>query len=298
MKTKINITLSMIFGFMVCVAQTPQEEQAQKMMDSIMQNMPEGQRAMMQQMMQMGKEADDKRKADREEARRKQQVKNNATQKKNEEEFYWRNKIASSTQGKFENWAHGDAEIKVIFSHGGGVLKLGVVSANGQIKINLPDLDFRKWRRIPITQNAGEGDLMRSSSYELNYSNKNVTYFSTIHNLGVYQGEEMIGTLDIGNSIKPVVNLNAPCCFDKAGDGYMAYWVFMSQANTIRGKNGSVIHDLKFQPGWNLIMVRVEGTKEKPSSGIPGPKFWKNQYYTATTSLLSDAKYYFTSNNE
>lgn len=296
MKTKINIILLTIFGSIVCVAQTPQEEQAQKMMDSIMRNMPEGQRAMMQQMMQMGKDADAKRKAEREQAQKAQAKKSKIAQEKNINEFYWRNRIASNKAGKFENWRHGPAEIKVIFSHGGGVLKLGVVSANGQIKMNLPNLDFRKWRRIPITQNAGEGDLMRSSSYELDYSNKNVTYFSTIHNLGVYQGEKMIGTLNIGNSIKPVVNLNAPCCFDKAGDGYMAYWVFMSQANTIVGKNGSVIHDLKFQPGWNLIMVRVEGTKEKSSSGVPGPGFWKNQYYTATTSMPSDAKFYFTLN--
>ncbi len=296
MKTKINIILLTIFGSVLCVAQTPQEEQAQKMMDSIMQNMPESQRAMMQQMMQKSKEVDAKRKAEKQQAKKDQASKNKMAQKEAEKKFYWRNKIASDTQGKFENWVHGDAEIKVIFSHGGGVLKLGVVSANGQIKMNLPDLDFRKWRRIPITQNAGEGDLMRSSSYELDYSNKNVTYFSTIHNLGVYQGEEMIGTLNIGNSIKPVVNLNAPCCFDKAGDGYMAYWVFMSQANTIVGKNGSVIHDLKFQPGWNLIMVRVEGTKEKSSSGIPGMGFWKNQYYTATANMPADAQFYFTLN--
>jgi len=211
-------------------------------------------------------------------------------------EFYWRDKIASNTRGKFKNWTHGAAEIKVRFydykTRGETFLKMGTISADGQVSMQLPELDFKKWKTIPITKPAGEGDLMISSSYELSFSNKNVSYFSTRHSLGVYRGDMYLGFLHIGDTIKPVVNLNSPCCYHKAGDGYAAHWVFMSQANTISGTNSGdvhMVHDLRFQPGWNLIRVRVEGIREEDNS-------WKNKYYTATTTLPADAKYYFHSN--
>ena len=300
MKSNVLTTLFMILGSLICMAQTPEEEAAQKMMDSIMESMPANQKAFMQQMMNMGKEAEEKRKKEKERAKKKQDEINEKNAAKSEKEFYWRNKIASNTQGKFQNWTHGKVDIKIRFSKGrnkpADFLKIGEISANGQVTIQLPQLDFRKWPRIPITKPASEGDHMISSSHELTFSNKNVTYFSTRFNLGAYKGEEYLGFLNLGNAIKPVVNLNAPCCFDKAGDGYAAHWVFMSQANTIagtNGKDGSIVHDLKFQSGWNLVMVRVEGTREKTTSGVSGQRFWKNQYYTATTSLPSDAKYYF-----
>ncbi len=299
MKTKVLTTVLAILGSVACMAQTPEEERAQKMMDSIMQSMPENQRAMMQGILNQSKEIDDKRKAEKEKAKKAQMAKNKAAQQKNEEDFYWRNKIATNTSGKFENWQYGSADIKVSFSNGRGmpptILKLGEVSADGQVTVLLPKLDFRNWKMESITERKGDqfGYAFNDRSLELSYSNENVKYLSTDHRTGIYRGEEYLGALSLGNSIKPVAN-DAPCCFDKAGDGYRAHWVFMSQASTIKGANGNIVHNLNFQSGWNLIMVRFEGSQEKSATGaMAGGPFWKNQYFSATTSLPSDAKYYF-----
>ncbi len=299
MKSKLWIVIiALLAAGPMINAQSPEE--MQKMMDSLMGDIPEDQKQFIQQMMKKGQEADAQRKSKKEQAKNQQLVKSKAAQKRNEDEFYWRNTMATDTQGKFENWSYGNAVIRTkLFNRDTKEfmdLELGTVSSSGQVNIQLPNLDFRKWPRIPITKPSSEGDHMLFDTEHLVFSNKNVTYFSTRFDLSIYQGTKNLGYLKMGNNIKPVVNLNAPCCFDKAGDGYTTHWVFMSQANTITGKKGYVSHDLKFQKGWNLIVVKVEGAKEKPSSGIPGPKFWKNQYYTAVSSLPSDAKYYFTKN--
>jgi len=296
MKTKVVVIVMFALASLSGMAQSDEEKKALKMMDSMMGSLPEDQKAFMQQMMQMGAEADEKRKKTKEQANiaREKQAKIDA--KKGEMEFYWRNKIASNTQGKFENWTYGTAEIKARFydtkTKGATYLNMGAISANGQISWQLPSLDYSKWQTVPITKPSGEGDFMISSSLELNFSNKDVSYFSTQHNLGVYKGDAYLGFLQLGNTIKPVVNLNSPCCFHKAGDGYAAHWVYMSDANTISGtQEGDVhiVHDLQFQPGWNLILIRVEGIKAEDNS-------WKNKYYKATTKLPTDAKYYFHSN--
>lgn len=304
MKIKINIILLTLFGSMVGIAQTPQEEQAQKMMDSIMQNMPESQRAMMKQMMQKGKEADAKRKVQREQMQKAQATKSEANHEKSIHEFYWRNRIASNKAGKFENWAHGQAEIRTTYwgrDRTKNEIIIGSISASGQVTIALPDIDKSTIKTMSTSQHESER-VVGNTYLELNYSNKNAGYLSTRHNANVYAQGQRIGFIDIGNDIKPVVNLNAPCCFDKAGDGYTAYWIYTSPANRIKGtKNidgaeGRIVCDLNFQSGWNLVMERVEGAREKPSSGMSGPGFWKNQYYTAAASMPIDAKFYFTLN--
>ncbi len=301
MKNKIIFALLGSIVFMTCWSQTPEEVAGQKMLDSIMRQMPENQRAMMQQMMQMGKDADAKRKQQKEKSRKQEMAKNKASKKQNEMEFYWRNTIASNTQGKFENWSYGQVEIRTSYrgrDKKKREMKIGSISENGQVTINLPEIDRLTVNPMGSAQHESER-LVGNPYLELDYSNKNTGYLSTRHNVNAYSGEENIGFIHIGNSIKPVVNLNAPCCLHKAGDGYTAYWVYTSQTNRIagvkitedrNGDEGKIVCDLNFQPGWNLIMERVEGTREKSSES------WKNQYYTATTTLAADAKYYFTSN--
>lgn len=307
---KTNLLFFMVFCIMggTARAQSPEEKRAQKMMDSIMENMPEDQKAFMQQVMAMGEKANENRTKERAEARKAQEVKNRAAEKKSEDEFYWRNTIASNTQGKFSNWPYGKADIKVRFSNGwnkpADYLKVGEVSANGQVTLKLPNIDSSKWPRTPIEKADNEGDGMWANLESLAFSNEEVTYFSTRFSLHILRGEEELGNLKIGNAIKPVVNLNSPCCIGKAGDGYTAHWMYMSQGhsiqgaaydNGINGSEGEIVHDLKFQPGWNLVKVRVEGTKGMTANATSRTDYWKNKYYTATTSLPTDAKYYFIS---
>lgn len=307
MKIKIVFALSLCLLGSLTRAQSPKEERAQKMMDSIMENMPADQQQFMKQMMQMGKEADQRRAEERKEAQSAREVKNREAQRKSEDEFYWRNTIASNTQGKFSNWSWGKADIKVRFDKTRNrtvkFLKVGEVSAGGQVTLMLPKIDYTQWPSSPITKVDNEGDRMWAYQESLEFSNTEVTYFSTRFTLDVYQAEKRLGNLKIGNAIRPVVNLNAPCCFDKAGDGYTAHWMYMSQAHRIKGtsrmdpgngEQGEIVHNLTFQPGWNLVKVRVEGSKKKAVNGTSG-SFWKNKYYTVATTLPSDAKYYFIS---
>jgi len=316
MKTKVLLIVLTLFAIGTSVrAQSPEE--MQKMMDSLMGNIPDDQKAFIQQMMKKGQEADNRRQVQKEQAQKEQRAKNQAARKEAEMEFYWRNKIATNTSGKFENWSFGKCDIKVRFSKGYNMpvdfLKVGVILADGQVRIELPNVDYKKWQTRPITKPAGEGDQMLFNTDHLAFSNENVQYFSTRFTLEVHSGEEYLGSLNLGNSVKPVTNLNAPCCFDKAGDGYAAFWVYMSQPNTITGTkefttkgttdlgktindSGKIVHDLNFKAGWNLVLALVEGAIHKPSSGIPDPIFWQNQYYTVSETTPIDLKYYFTSN--
>ena len=325
MKTQLKMVAVLLLSIaFTTYAQDPDEAREKKMMDSIMGMIPEDQRGFVEQMMKMGEEADEERKAEKEQVKNEQQEKNKIARKKNEDEFYWRNKIATNTQGKFENWSQGAAEVKVGYGtydrqkrRWSSYMKLGKISADGQLTMQLPNIELKKWPGVNIIENSGDklGHYFNDRSLDLKYSDKNVTYLSTNHRLSVYQGEENIGFLNIGNSIKPVVNLNAPCCFNKAGDGYSAYWVFMSQANTIKGSkdfridgttdsgkkvsdSGKIVHDLDFKAGWNLVLQSVEGNIHRPDSGISDPVFWQNQYFTATTTMPADAKYYFHSNQD
>ncbi|WP_350293318.1 hypothetical protein [uncultured Croceitalea sp.] len=299
MKNRLVIIVVAVLAITTTVqAQTPtNEEEAKKMMDSIMKKMPPGMRKMMEQAMQ----DEEKRKAEKKQVKKNQLANNQAAQKQNEDEFYWKDKIATDTQGKFENWPHGQVEIRTSYrgrDKKKNEMKIGSISANGEVLINLPKIDRLTVKPMSAGQHGSER-VVGNPYLELEYSNKNTSYLSTRHNLIVYSGEENIGFIHIGNSIKPVVNLNAPCCLHKAGDGYTAYWVYTGQANSIAGVNiaedragneSKIVCDLNFKPGWNLIMERVEGAIEE------APESWKNQYYTASTTLPEDAKYYFHSN--
>ena len=83
-----------------------QAEEAQKKAMEMMENNPQYQEAM-----KMMEGAEEQMKQERmqkqleEEKRQKDPAKDHLT------EFYWRNKVASDTQGKFPDWTWGDVEI-------------------------------------------------------------------------------------------------------------------------------------------------------------------------------------------
>lgn len=305
MKNRLLIIVVAVLAITTTVqAQTPtNEEEANKMMDSIMNKMPPGMRNMMEQAMR----DEEKRKAEKKQVKKSQKkseqkrvykpVVSEVKTKDNADSFYWLGKIASNTQGKFANWPHGKADIKISFynrkSKTYSYLKIGEISNQGQVAISLPEIDFRKWKRIPIMKHHSEGDDLFGSGDRLGleYSNENVTYFATRHSLRVMQGDNDLGGLSIANSVITNGNLNSPYGSGKAGDGYIAYWVYMSQANIVKEKEGnpnpSVDTNLEFKKGWNIVITRVEGKD---------PDKWENKFHTATTTLPPDAKYYFYSN--
>ena len=310
---KLKLSLIIFLVCAVCFAQIPEEKQAKKMMDSMMATLPADQKAFMEQMMSKGKEVEKQRKAKKAAEKKKQRMENERLQKlmrsetkskENADSYYWKNKIASTTQGKFNNWSFGKADIKIRFSKGwnkpADYLKIGEISAKGQVTISLPEIDFRKWAKTPITNAYSEGDdLFYDLNKTLEYSNKNVTYFASRYGLSVMQGDKDLGTLNVANSVVTLGNLNAPCCMHKGGDGYIAYWVYMSHANTVKEKvsnpNLSVDTNLEFKKGWNIVITRVKGKKEGSYREPYQLGEWKNKYHTAMTTMPADAKYYFSS---
>lgn len=230
--------------------------------------------------------------------KRKQKARTNKStqqKKKSSNDYYWRNKIASSTQGKFSNWSFGKADLKIGFyerkSKSYEYLKIGEISAEGQVSISLPNVDSKKWAKTLITTGHSEGDdLFHDFNKELEYSNKNATYFASRFRLNVIQGDKNLGVLSVANSVITDGNLNAPCCRHKAGDGYIAYWVYMSDATTIRGKknakNQFIDTNVALKKGWNIVLTRVEGNEANS---------WKSKYHSTSTSLPNDAKFYFMS---
>ncbi len=226
----------------------------------------------------------------------KQTVKKQPQQKKkNADDYYWYNKIASNTQGKFSNWSFGKADLKIGFyerkSKSYEYLKIGEISDNGQVSISLPNVDSKKWAKTAITTGHSQGDdLFHDFKKTIIHSNPSVKYFASRFRLNVMQADKNLGVLSVANSVITDGNLNAPCCSHKAGDGYIAYWVYMTDSNTMQGKvstKGQITEtNLAFKKGWNIVLTRVEGNKTNS---------WKNKYHTATTTMPSDAKYYFMS---
>ena len=298
---KLIMFIALILAVTVSFAQlTPEQKkqveeakkkaaEAQKQLEKMMNN-PE-----MKKMMEQAKKQDALYEAERKKQKSKKVVKKTQQKKKGAVDYYWYNKIASNTQGKFSNWSFGKADLKIGFyerkSKSYEYLKIGEISDQGQVTISLPNIDSRKWAKTPITTSYSEGDdLFYDLKKIIKHSNTSVKYFASRFSLNVIQGDKNLGTLSVANSVFTDGNLNAPCCSYKAGDGYIAYWVYMTDANTMQGKSntkGQVIEtNLSFKKGWNIVLTRVEGNVANS---------WKNKYHTATTAMPSGAKYYFMS---
>ncbi len=263
--------------------------EAQKKVEEMMNN-PE-----MKKMMEQLKKQDSLYEAERKKKQKAQKNKHAKKDNKAASDYYWHNTIESSTQGKFNGWSFGDAALKLgLFDRSKrayAYIKIGNISSNGQVTILLPAINLTALPSFEVTKGFSEGDdLFHNYNKTLSYSNSSVKYLASRFNLRVMQGEKDLGSLSVANSVITRGNLDAPCCSNKAGDGYIAYWVYMSEANTIKGKdnprNQAVDVNLDFKKGWNIVLTRVEGNKANS---------WMNKFHTATTVMPADAKYYFNS---
>jgi len=293
-------TLTILFSLSL-FAQTPEQkkqmEEAQRKADSIM-NSP-----MMKEMMA-------KTKAMQEEFTKREKVKKalkkskpktkpvakavNKVSKDTKDSFYWYNTIASNTNGEFSKWSYGSAKIRAAFfdrkKKGYTYVPIGSISPNGQINMQLPSIEIGKLPFKPITTPFSEGDTVFYFDH-LNHTNPETKWVSTRFTLEVYQGDTVLGYLKMGNTIKPVVNLNSPCCIGKAGDGYTASWIYLTDSNSVKGEadsntGGEIIHDMNFKQGWNLIKIEVSGTDKLNQ--------WIHMKLTVLSNLPKDSKYYFT----
>ena len=215
-------------------------------------------------------------------------------QSKSADDFYWRNTIASNTSSQFSNWNYGSASIRVgLYDRSIRdyiYVPFGTISKEGQINIQLPTIEEGKLPFKTITTPYGEGETTFYFDH-LNHSNPETKWVSTRFSLEVHQGDTILGYLKMGNTIKPVVNLNSPCCTGKAGDGYTVSWVYLTNSNSVKATvasktGGKIMHDMNFKQGWNLIKIEVSGTDTRNQ--------WKNKKHTVLSRLPEGTKYYFT----
>ncbi|WP_123897947.1 hypothetical protein [Aureibaculum marinum] len=300
-----------------CMSQTPEQKkqeeeaeklkaQAEKQIQELMKNNPE-----VKNMMEELKKRQAQEQAEKEKKSLQQKKQQTINKAKNREEYYWKGKIASNTSGQFKNWKHGNVDIAIYDGDGKmdqynnyidkKYVVVGNISAAGKVSFNFP-----KTIRTPkpISKSLIP-ELHSVYNQDVTFSNPNTPYRHPGFVLSVIKDNNALGQLFIGNSEKVTYNLAAPCCLDYGDIGYRLYWVYSKEACTAKVKQDfkdkkitigeteknldqTIIYDLDFKPGWNLIKTEVlENIK------INGESRFKLKKHTVVKTMPSDAKYYF-----
>jgi len=283
-------------------------EEAYKKAMEMMQNNPQ-MKAMMEQM--EAQEAN--RKAENEKKQAVAEKENAKKAAKHREEFYWRNKVASNTNGKFADWKHGSVDIAIYDGDGKQdaqrqfidkkYIVVGKINSNGQVSLNFPN-------SIRTPHPIGKSLIPEMHSVynaDVTFSAPEVPYRWPGFTLSIIKDYISLGTLFIGNSERTTYNLAAPCCLNNGDEGYRLYWVYVKEACTAKLRkefkqntifNGeaekivdqSIEYDLNFKPGWNLIKTEIIGNYE-----VGGRTFFKDKIHTVAPAMPTDARYYFRS---
>ncbi|MDD3720991.1 MAG: hypothetical protein PHW92_00690 [Lutibacter sp.] len=125
----------------------------------------------------------------------------------------------------------------------------------------------------------------------------------------VYQNEQQIGILTIGNSAKVTLNLLTPGDLYFGDEGYLLSWVYVEEACALRANENfkgdlsntgrplivetNVTYNLSFKPGWNLVKTEVIGTYEFPNTPEEDRTRYKKHVHTIVPSIPQDATYFF-----
>jgi hypothetical protein len=93
-------------------------------------------------------------------------------------------------------------------------------------------------------------------------------------------------------------------------EGYLISWVYLDSAARMRGteetKNtvrrdgtktieaeNTVVYDLDFNPGWNIVKTAVIGTYELEHERGLNASWFKKHEHSVINEIPSDANYYF-----
>ncbi len=318
MKTLQNlIMLLTLLIALSCNSQTSEQQkqseeaekraiQAQKQIQEMMDNNPE-----MKKMMEQLKKRQAEEKAQKETEKIKNEADKIINKAKNREAYYWKGKVASNTKGKFNNWSHGSVDIAIYDGDGKmdqnnfyidkKFIVVGNISADGKVTLNLP-----KTIRTPRPINESLIPEMHSVyNQDVNFSKPNTLYRNPGFLLSIIKGDLLFGQLFIGNSEKVTYNLAAECCIDYGDIGYRLYWVYIKDSctatikqdfeegkvtigETEKNLDQTIIYDLNFKPGWNLIKTEVFDNIE-----VNGESRFKTKKHTVVNTMPSDARYYF-----
>jgi len=305
------LTTILFFSIFLAVAQpTPEQqkqaEEAQKKAMEMMKDNPQFKEAMkMMEGAQEQMEQERKMKQLEEEKRQKDTAKDHL------KEFYWRNKVASGTDGKFSDWSWGEVEIAYYAGKGKkrpdgqflyeDYVGVGKVNAKGEAQINLPS------SVVPdrIVSRGLFPQMHEILNDDVNFSNPQAPFLWSGYRFTVLQGTKAIGYLSMGNSERATHNLASPSHMKYGDEGYLLYWAYSGEACTVSySKNDPAVGhnegelsktvdqytrvELDLKPGWNLIMIEVNG-----NHSIGNRTRWKWKTYKTIPEKPSDARYYF-----
>lgn len=306
MKTlqRILLILLLFIGY-TGFSQTPEQQKiiddAMKMRDSIM-NTP-GMKAMMEQANGMEKKQESTKKTSPAVSSIPKVIKS--------EDKYWKNTLASGKDNKLRNWNHGEADLVFNYLYDSRkdkleYVKVGVIKADGTIELNPTN-------EVPVLQplknfknNNNFFDIYDSNSYQ--YTNEKSGFKLNSYIL-VYQNDQNIGTLTIGNSVKVTKNLLTPGDLYYGDEGYMLSWVFVDEACTIKANETrkgdlsntgnpllvetTVSYNLNFKQGWNLVKTEVIGEHLFPNAPEEDRSRYKKHEHTSITAIPTNATYFF-----
>lgn len=307
MKTiKQLFLLSLLFIGYLGFSQTPEQQKmidkALKMRDSIM-NTPE-MKAIIAQLNEIDKKQGSDNKLIKKE--------NNSTHKaKNNEDKYWANTLVSDSNTKFKGWNNGEADL--VFNYKFNIrndkieyVKVGIIKADGTIVLN-PTKEIPILEPLNKYKNSNKFfDIHNPDSYKFINGE---TGFKLNSYLLVYQNEQQIGILTIGNSAKVTLNLLTPGDLYFGDEGYILSWVYVKEACAIKANENwkgdlsntgtpllvetNVVYDFSFKPGWNLVKTEIIGKYEFINVPEEDKSRYKRHEHTMVTAIPNDASYFF-----
>ncbi|TXE09066.1 hypothetical protein ES711_03785 [Gelidibacter salicanalis] len=225
------------------------------------------------------------------------------------------NVISSTNNKKLANWNLGVADL--VFNHGYDVrkdkvnfVKVGLIEADGTIVLNpserVPDLKpLNNFKNSNIFYDIHNPDVYQYTNGE--------TGFKLNSYLLVYQDDQKIGMLTIGNSEKVTLNLITPGNLYFGDEGYMMSWVYVEKDCAIKASEDwkgdlsntsiplivatNVNYDLNFKAGWNLVKTEVIGTYHFPEAPEEDRSRYKKHRHTSVAAIPKDATYFFRSSS-
>ena len=283
-----------------------QAEEAQKKAMEMMQNNPQYEEAM-----KMMKEAEEQAIQERKMEQVEEEKRLSDAADEQFKDFYWRNKVASDTNGQFSDWTWGKVEIGYYDGKGkrGQYGKipyesytiLGNINSKGEVYINTKG-EAETNRTI---SNGLFPQMHEINNDEVSYSNPEAPFLWTSYTLDILKDGQKIGLLYIGNSERTTHNQASPSDMKYGDQGYMLYWAYSGQACTVTyAKDDPAVRimegeaektvdqytrvDLNLKPGWNLVKIEVNGNHR-----IGQRTRWKWKTYSTVDTMPSDARYYF-----